>query len=279
MTEATGGRYSRPQDLSQVLNLFENEAMLSLSSRVMTNPLLNETFSEEQLKKLNKRKRQPTVEEAPLLQPAPRLPQNTTSVEHSLLQSAKHGPREDLPHQAVRRIMKELQCLSKNPVPGVDIVAESDDVTVWKVLLEGPASTPYADGCFEILVRFSADYPRRPPELRFVTPILHCNISNPGGRVCHQLLERLSWTVDTSMTDLLNAVTGLLITPEPDHPLNTELAECYHMDKTTYFTRARDHCCKHAQKSLHSSVKSVRQLELHHQTGSVLCQANYFKTL
>ena len=69
-----------------------------------------------------------------------------------------------------------------------------------------------------------ADYPRFAPKARFMTPILHPNVTKQG-KICHSILDRLSlvlphanflgnWTTDTSTVTVLNFIWGLLMAPE-----------------------------------------------------------------
>lgn len=50
----------------------------------------------------------------------------------------------------------------------------------WKMLLTGPASTPYGGGCWMLSMFFPPGYPSVAPTVRFVTPIRHCNINSVG---------------------------------------------------------------------------------------------------
>lgn len=50
------------------------------------------------------------------------------------------------------------------------------------------------------------------------TKIYHCNI-NSVGRICHNIFDR-NYNAQITMRDILNAVYGLLIVPEPDDPLD-----------------------------------------------------------
>ena len=53
--------------------------------------------------------------------------------------------------------------------------------------MAGPKDTPYEGGFFNILVVFPPNYPKKPPEVCFLTPIYHVNInhrapSSPGSQ-------------------------------------------------------------------------------------------------
>uniref|UniRef100_A0A8C9Y4F1 UBC core domain-containing protein n=1 Tax=Sander lucioperca TaxID=283035 RepID=A0A8C9Y4F1_SANLU len=88
----------------------------------------------------------------------------------------------------------------------------------WKILMDGPPDTAYEKGAFELFCQFGPDYPVKPPLVRFVTRIYHCNI-NSVGRICHNIFDR-NYNAQITMRDILNAVYGLLIVPEPDDPLD-----------------------------------------------------------
>ena len=46
----------------------------------------------------------------------------------------------------------------------------------------------------------------------------HCNI-NSVGRICHNIFDR-NYNAQITMRDILSAVYELLITPDPDNPLD-----------------------------------------------------------
>ncbi len=50
------------------------------------------------------------------------------------------------------------------------------------------------------------------------TKVYHCNI-NSVGRICHNIFDR-NYNAQITMRDILNAVYGLLIIPEPEDPLD-----------------------------------------------------------
>ncbi len=88
--------------------------------------------------------------------------------------------------------------------------------------MRGPADTPYAGGVFALYAQFGAGYPDKAPEVRFVTPIYHCNI-NSDGKVCHSVFGR-NWTPTTTLRTIFDCIFGLLLVPEPDDPLDSQIA-------------------------------------------------------
>uniref|UniRef100_A0A8C6SG45 UBC core domain-containing protein n=1 Tax=Neogobius melanostomus TaxID=47308 RepID=A0A8C6SG45_9GOBI len=117
-----------------------------------------------------------------------------------------------------KRILEELRNLHCHPHPFFQIFPSETDFTFWKVLMEGPPDTPYESGVFELFCQFGPDYPVKPPTVRFITPIYHCNINNVG-RICHNIFDR-GYNAHITMRDILDAVYGLLIAPEPQDPLD-----------------------------------------------------------
>jgi hypothetical protein len=95
-----------------------------------------------------------------------------------------------------RLLLTELRGLLRQPHPNV-AVFPSANARFWRLVVEGPSDTVYGGGAWLCFLKFPADFPSRPPEFKFVTPIRHCNI-NQHGRVCHSVLDR-NWTADTSV--------------------------------------------------------------------------------
>ncbi|KAJ8358238.1 hypothetical protein AAFF_G00021380 [Aldrovandia affinis] len=117
-----------------------------------------------------------------------------------------------------RRILEELKSLHCDPHPYCTVLPSESDFTFWKILMNGPPDTPYKDGAFELYCQFGDEYPLKPPLVRFLTPIYHCNV-NSVGRICHNIFDR-NYSAHTTMREILDAVFGLLIAPEPEDPLD-----------------------------------------------------------
>jgi hypothetical protein len=85
---------------------------------------------------------------------------------------------------------------------------------------------------------FPNTYPAKPPDVRFVNRIHHCNI-NSQGKVCHSILNR-NWNPAQSARIVIDCIYGLLLTPELHDPLDSSIAEEYHTDKAVFEQTARD---------------------------------------
>uniref|UniRef100_A0A7S1KYS8 UBC core domain-containing protein n=1 Tax=Alexandrium catenella TaxID=2925 RepID=A0A7S1KYS8_ALECA len=115
------------------------------------------------------------------------------------------------------------------PIMGGDVV--------WHCALSGPSMTPYEGGVFKLCVRFPEAYPMQPPLLRFATKIFHCNVS-PDGWLA---LESLGggWSPSTTLSQVLSAVVGLLVQPDPMAASVPEIAALLHFDRRQHDSMAR----------------------------------------
>ena len=117
---------------------------------------------------------------------------------------------------------------------------------VERMIAQGSA---YEGAVFALFLQFPAEFPQKPPEMRFVTEILHVNV-NCYGRICHSIFGR-NWMAETSVSEVLDHVYGLLLAPEMTDPIDTNLAFEFHRAAKeggdAYRHRIAAHCAKHAR--------------------------------
>ena len=124
--------------------------------------------------------------------------------------------------------------------------AKEDDLLAWKCTLDGPADTPYEGGKFHIDMEFPADYPYKPPKVRFRTRIYHPNI-NRSGEICLDILKD-QWSPALTIEKVLLSISSLLNQPNPDDPLMPDIATLYKHDPATYAATAKEWTKKFAKK-------------------------------
>ena len=71
-----------------------------------------------------------------------------------------------------RRIVKETQRLTQEPVPGITAIPFEDNMRYFNVIISGPDDSPYEAGVFRLELFLPADYPMAPPKVRFLTNCL-----------------------------------------------------------------------------------------------------------
>ncbi|KAA0157891.1 hypothetical protein FNF31_00537 [Cafeteria roenbergensis] len=148
--------------------------------------------------------------------------------------------------QRLRRLQADLKKIKQRPHPFVEVFPSATDPGFWKLLVRGPEGSPYASGIWLAYFVMPDDFPRRPPAVTFKTPIKHMNVS-PAGRVCHSVLAS-GWSADIPLRTLLDAVYGMLLTPEMDTPVDTVLATQYNRDRVGFTALVYDHTVKFAQE-------------------------------
>ncbi|KAI9352590.1 ubiquitin-conjugating enzyme/RWD-like protein [Obelidium mucronatum] len=85
-----------------------------------------------------------------------------------------------------------LSLLPCNPSASIFVRVEEGRIDALKVIMTGPAGTPYAFGCFEFNVAFPSNYPQIPPHAQLLTTGGGTVRFNPNlyncGKICVSLL-------------------------------------------------------------------------------------------
>jgi ubiquitin-conjugating enzyme E2 D len=142
------------------------------------------------------------------------------------------------------RIQRELLQLTKEPIEYVSAGPAGNDLYHWDATIIGPSKTPYEGGIFHLKITFPTDYPFKPPQCMFVTPIYHPNI-NQHGSICLDILKQ-QWSPALTIGKVLLSICSLLGEPNPNDPLMSEIAHIYQTNREEYHRRARAYTIKHA---------------------------------
>ncbi|KAK4527651.1 hypothetical protein GAYE_SCF42G5576 [Galdieria yellowstonensis] len=120
----------------------------------------------------------------------------------------------------VKRLAVELKQLQNDPIEGIAVKYDPQNISVIYASIQGPVSTPYEGGTFKVKLSFTADYPSLPPIGYFVTKIFHPNVSKDG-QICVNTLKK-DWKPDLDIKHILLVIRCLLIDPNPESALNEE---------------------------------------------------------
>ncbi len=109
------------------------------------------------------------------------------------------------------------------------------DITVvspstWVVTLRDLTGTPYEGGYFHIQVDFPENYPFKVPTFKFLTKIYHPNVSTTNGYVCVGMLQEDQWSSSFTIKGCVTTIYTLLVDPEMDNPIETDIAAMYISD-------------------------------------------------
>ncbi|KAH0543474.1 hypothetical protein FGG08_002239 [Glutinoglossum americanum] len=148
-----------------------------------------------------------------------------------------------------KRIGKELAEVTKDPPEGITVSLVSEaDIYNWDIQLEGPEDSPYAGGTFKLLLALPTDYPFKPPTLNFKTKVYHPNVSNDDkGSMCLGMLRSEEWKPSSKISGVLRTARNLLIEPNPDDAVETQIAEQYKSSRKDFDKIARDWTKKYAK--------------------------------
>ncbi|KAL3315498.1 ubiquitin-conjugating enzyme E2 N [Cichlidogyrus casuarinus] len=120
------------------------------------------------------------------------------------------------------RITKETKNLMKEPVDGIQAVPDEENQRHFHVKIQGPRDSAYEGGVFELELFLPDDYPLVAPKVLFRTKIYHPNIDKLG-RICLDILKD-KWSPALQIRTVLISIQALLSAPNPDDPLDNEIA-------------------------------------------------------
>lgn len=150
-----------------------------------------------------------------------------------------------MPNIRERRVMMELKRLNKEKEsgilpPGWEVEPKSEeDLYVWKAVIPGARDTPYEYGLFEVEIKIGEKYPMKNPECKFITPIYHPNVGSDGC-ICVDILGS-AWSPANSIKTLLISLQLLMECPEPDDPMESEIARIYKNDRAEFNKKCKQH--------------------------------------
>ena len=139
---------------------------------------------------------------------------------------------------ALKRIQKELIELENDPPSNCSAGPIDDDLFKWSATITGPDDSPYDGGIFFLNINFPADYPFKPPKIKFDTRIYHCNISS-NGAICLDILKD-NWSPALTISKVLLSISSLLTDPNPNDPLVPSIAELLINNKEEHNKNAKE---------------------------------------
>tara|TARA_X000000950_G_C13899562_1_gene654360 strand:+ start:1354 stop:1806 length:453 start_codon:yes stop_codon:yes gene_type:complete len=148
-------------------------------------------------------------------------------------------------NKVLKRIEHELKLITEDPPNNCSAGPLNDnDMFIWNGTILGPTESPYSGGIFKLEIKFTEDYPFKPPKIRFLTKILHPNI-NSHGSICLDILNK-NWSPVLNITKVLLSISSLLNDPNTDDPLNANISKIYDEDRDKYNKLVRNYTLSHA---------------------------------
>ena len=173
---------------------------------------------------------------------------------------------------AKRRITKELKDLKADPPVGCwGEPVDPNYLFKWKAYITGPQGTPYQGGKFWLDVVFPEDYPFKPPKVRFITKLYHCNVNVKGGQMLDIFKD--NWSPALTISKCLLSLSSLLLNANPDDPLVPDIAKLYKTNRKLHDKIAREWTKKYAHAEYIPTLCTIRGVKFKYdaRTETVHC--------
>lgn len=180
-----------------------------------------------------------------------------------------------LPPILAARIKSEVLPLLKSPPPSFTVHPsgssstegpnESQSLLSYNLTLtidgsECGDSTPFKGRVFEIVLNLGKRYPFEPPSVRFVSKILHPNIS-PSGIICLTTLKPPpagTWTPKNTIYNVCSSIKLLVLNPSWDDVLEGDVKRMW--EEGTWENEARTYGAERGHEDL-GGDKKKRKLD------------------
>ena len=112
-----------------------------------------------------------------------------------------------------------------------------DSLFDWEAVIFGPEDSIWEGGIFTLRMKFSDDYPSKPPSIKFLTKMFHPNIYSDGS-ICLDILKE-KWSPVYDVLSVLMSIQSLLNDPNPNSPANGEAAQLFSQNYQEYCSRVK----------------------------------------
>ena len=154
------------------------------------------------------------------------------------------------------RIAREYKDINRNPIANCGVTVglfDEGNFKKWRVSLLGPKDTSYRGGLFYLSINFPEDYPKKAPEVCFITPIYHVNVNPKAptfegaenlGHVCISTLNW--WKPEYTMREVLTNIFALFYMGNPDSPYGLDRADEFRNNRSLYEEKIKKFTKKYA---------------------------------
>lgn len=142
------------------------------------------------------------------------------------------------------RLKKELEEITKDPPENCSAGPVNDNIQIWQATIIGPKDSPYEGGIFKLDIYFPDNYPMIKPNIIFRTKIFHPNIDRVGN-ICLDVINQ-NWVPLLTVSKILLSISSILDDPNPDDPLEPEIAKIYKEDIEKFKRIAREWTIRYA---------------------------------
>ncbi|XP_060805773.1 uncharacterized protein LOC106132759 [Amyelois transitella] len=146
------------------------------------------------------------------------------------------------------RLRNELKMLRNDPPEGIAATPMDPKSCHWQASITGPVGSPYEGGIFYLYVQVTYAYPMNPPVVRFLTRILHPNVSRHGDVGIDSMHH--NWSLALTISKLLISIQSLLTDPYTAVCMEPEVGEMYARNRPRFEALARRWTWRYAMLDL-----------------------------
>ena len=125
----------------------------------------------------------------------------------------------------------------------------SQNLMVWDCIVPGKANTIWQGGRIPVTMKFSEDYPSKPPECHFKLmpdgskkPLFHPNVY-PSGKICLSIINpepsKSAWRPAITLKQILIGIQSLLEEPNNDDAAQADAHAIYKSNRPEYERRVK----------------------------------------
>jgi len=127
---------------------------------------------------------------------------------------------------------------------GIRAIPLSGRLAHWQGYIAGPADSPYEGGIFYLYIQLPLNYPFDPPIVKFLTKIIHPNISRHGDIGLDILTS--NYCSSLTISPILLSIQSILCDPYTKVCMEPELGRLYDHDRPRFDALARHWTKKYA---------------------------------
>ena len=142
---------------------------------------------------------------------------------------------------AKKRLLNDFKHIKESQETDDESVLASpheDDIMVWDCVIFGPENSVWENGVFKLTMKFSEQYPNKPPEVKMITKVFHPNFY-VNGSICIDILKD-QWSPIYDIRSILTSIQSLLTDPNPNSPANVEAAKLYNDNIQEYNKKVKE---------------------------------------
>jgi len=124
-----------------------------------------------------------------------------------------------------KRLQSELMSLMMSGTADVTAFPDGDNLFKWTGTIKGATATAYEGLTFRLSIEFPANYPHKPPLVKFDTSCFHPNVDQHGS-ICLDILKD-KWSPVYNIKAVLLSIQSLLGEPNNESPLNVQAADLW----------------------------------------------------